>query len=140
MNNSIRCLAILVSAAICAGGWVSVSREYFAAAGGQSGSVGNELNADYKFGSADLYQVSFSQLEEAVCADAAVRFPNSRVELGSVKAEPRGVSMTVILFGPNRQTQAVLYALVPNKDSWKISSTRRLWFVPPSQITRGLRI
>ena len=140
MNNSTRCLAILVSAAICAGGWVLVARDNCDGAPGRSGAVQNELNSDYKFASADLHQVSFSQLEEVVCADANVRFPNARVELGSIKAEHGDISMTVVVFEPNRQTQAVLYLLAPDKTSWKISSARRLWFVPPSQITRGLRI
>lgn len=138
MNNTIRELIVLASAAICAGGWVSVARDTVVIPFGQS--VASGLRDDYKFASADLHKYSFAQLEEVVRADAAARFPNTRVELGSVKAEHGGLSMTVVFFGPNRQTQAVLYALVPHKDSWKISSARRLWFVPPSQIARGLRI
>ena len=140
MNNSIRGLIVLATAAVCAGGWVSVARDNVVIPFGQSGSASRGLQEDYKFASADLHRYSFAQLEEVVRADAATRFPNARVELGSVKAEHGGLSMTVVLFGPNRQTQAVLYALVPDKDSWKISSARRLWFVPPSQIARGLRI
>ena len=140
MNNPIRCLMVLVAAALCAGGWVSVARDNLDCALVLSASTESELDSDYKFASVDLHKLSFAQLEEVVCADAATRFPNARVELGSVKAEQGGLSMTVILFGPNRQSQAVLYALVPDKDSWKISSARRLWFVPPSQIARGLRI
>ncbi|HJT81682.1 MAG TPA: hypothetical protein VJ719_10825 [Chthoniobacterales bacterium] len=140
MNSSLRCLILLVAAALCAGGWVSVARDDLDGALGLSASAAGELESDYKFASIDLHRLSFAQLEEVVRADAATRFPNTRVELGSVKGERGGLSMTVVVFGPNRQSQAVLYALVPNKDSWKILSARRLRFVPPSQIGRGLRI
>lgn len=140
MNTSVRGLIVLAFTAICAGGWVSVARDTVVIPPGQSGSAASGLQEDYKFASADLHKYSFAQLEEVVRADAATRFPTARIELGSVKAEHGGLSMTVVLFGPNRQSQAVLYALVPHKDSWRISSARRLWFVPPSQIARGLRI
>jgi hypothetical protein len=69
-----------------------------------------------------------------------VRFPNRRVELGSVKTDHGRLMMTVVLFGPRRETQAYLYGLTAEKSSWKISSTQRLWFIPPSQIVRGLRV
>ena len=140
MNHWIRSLIVLVSAVLCAGGWVTVARDSVAVSFGGPDSVPGELPEDYKFASVDLHNYSFAQLEEVVRADAATRFPNARVELGSVKAEHGGLSMTVVLFGPNRQSQAVLYALVPEKNSWKISSARKLWFVSPSQIARGLRI
>ena len=141
MNHSIRCLIVLALTVVCAGGWVSVARDKFDGVRGRSAaSLNSELESHYEFASADLHKRSFAQLEEVVCADAATRFPNARVELGSVKTERGGLSMTVVLFGPNRQTHAVLYALVPHRDSWKVSSARRLWFVPPSQIARGLRI
>jgi hypothetical protein len=140
MNNPIRCLIVLVFAAFCAGGWVSVARDNFDGASGSSGSTSGELDSDYKFASIDLQKLGFAKLEEVIRADAATRFPNARVELGSVKTEHGSLSMTVILFGPNRQSQAVLYTLVPAKNSWKISSARKLWFVPSSQVARGLRI
>lgn len=140
MNNPIRCIIVLLSAVFCAGGWISVTRDSFDSPFNDSGSARNEALSDYRFAAIDLHNLSFAQLEEIVRADAATRFPDARLELGSVKAERGILSMTVVLFGPNRQAQAVLYALVPDKNSWKISSTRRLWFVPPSQIARGLRV
>lgn len=96
--------------------------------------------SSFEFASSDLHKFSFAQLEEIVRADAASRFPNVRVELGSVKADRGLLSMNVILFGPNHQTQAFLYTVVPEKNSWRIASSRRLWFVPPTQIARGLRV
>jgi hypothetical protein len=47
--------------------------------------------------------------------------------------------MNVVLFG-DHQAQAFLYTLVPEKNSWKITSSHRLWFVPVTQIARGLRV
>jgi len=139
MNFTSRCIIVIASAAVCAGGWVSVARENVGSGQGSGQTLG-DLECGYKFASTDLRNFSFAQLEEIVRADAATRFPDARLELGSVKAERGVLSMTVVLFGPNRQAQAVLYALMPDKNSWKISSTRRLWFVPPSQIARGLRV
>ena len=50
------------------------------------------------------------------------------------------LTMNVILFGPNHQTEAFLYTVVPGKNSWRIASSHRLWFVSPNQIARGLRV
>ena len=139
MNNLIRALVVLISAALCAGGLIwhggHASSPYSA---GSDGFAGTEFVSSFEFASTDL--ISFAQLEEIVRADAVVRFPNARVELGSVKDERGALTMNVVLFGPNQQTQAFLYRLVPDKNSWKIASTQRLWFVPPTQIARGLRV
>ena len=140
MNSPSRTIIVLACGAVCAGGWLSAASGQFDSFAGSSRAFRLDVQGDYAFASTDLHKFSFAQLEEIVRADAATRFPNARVELGSIKSERGTLSMTVVLFGPNRQAQAVLYALVPAKDSWKISSTRRLWFVPPSQIARGLRV
>ncbi len=140
MNHPIRCLIVLGSAAMCSAGWISTAHDNVAYAIETSESD-RELLGDYWFASGDLRKFSYSQLEEIVRADASNRFPNARMELsGFVKAERGVVNMTVVLFGPNDQSQCVLYALIPDKDSWKISSAHKLWFVPPSQVARGLRI
>jgi len=97
------------------------------------------LVTGFEFASSDLHKFGFAQLEEIVRADATTRFPNARVELGSVKTDHGTLTMNVVLFGPN-QTQAFLYTLVPEKNSCKIARTHRLWFVPPTQIARGLRV
>ena len=140
MNYPSRCIVFLASVAICAGGWISTARDR--SGGGLEPSDFNAFDplSDYRLASGDLQKFSYARLEELVRADAAIRFPNARMELGSIKVERGMLNMTVVLFGPNRHSQAVLYALVPEKNSWKISSARRLWFVPPSQIARGLRV
>jgi hypothetical protein len=125
---------------MCSAGWISTAHDSVDRAI-EAAESDRELLSDYWFASGDLRNFSYAQLEEIVRADASTRFPSARVELsGFLKAERGAVNITVVLFGPNRQSQAVLYALAPDKNSWKISSARRLWFVPPSQIARGLRI
>jgi hypothetical protein len=140
MNNPIRCLIVVAAAAMCSAGWMSTAHDKVSSAI-EAAESDRELLCDYWFASGDLRKFSYAQLEEIVRDDASTRFPNARIELsGLTKAERGAVTMTVVLFGPNEQSQAFLYALVPNKESWKISSARKLWFVPPSQIARGLRI
>ena len=107
-------------------------------AAGADGFAGTEFVSSFEFASTDL--ISFAQLEEIVRADAVARFPEARVELGSVKAERGAVTMNVVLFGSNQRTLAFLYRLAPDKNTWKIVSTQRLWFVPAAQIARGLRV
>jgi uncharacterized protein DUF4864 len=141
VNNLSRLLVVLTSAAICAGGVIQHNQH--ASSPFTSGTdllFGAEFVSNFEFASSDLHKFSFAQLEEIVRSDAASRFPNARVELGSVKAERDALTMNVVLFGPNQQTMAFLYRLVPEKNSWKIASTQRLWFVPPAQIARGLRV
>jgi hypothetical protein len=141
MNNGTRSVILFASAALCAAGWVSVANDHIS---GRALAIEQSINVDpqtgYEFASTDLHPFTFAQLEEIVRADAATRFPNTRIELGSVKAEHGTLSMTVVFFGPNRQAQAFIYAFLPEKRSWKIASSRRLWFVSPSQIARGLRV
>lgn len=141
MNYLTRILVVVVSAGVCAGGVILTARDTspdhifglnsFADAG---------FVSSFEPASSDLQKFSFAQIEEIVRADAANRFPNMRVELGSVKAGHGTLMMNVVLFGPNDQAQAFVYSLAPNRSSWKIVSTRRLWFVPPNQITRGVRV
>src|SRR5437879_789176 len=141
MSKLSRVGILLISAAFCAGGliWSGWGVR-------PTGALGSELfgeiasPSDFEFASADLHRFSFAQLEEIIRADAATRFPNARVELGSVKAERGALVMNVVLFGPNHDAQAFLYTVVAEKNSWKIASTHRLWFVPPTQIARGLRV
>src|SRR4051794_21636880 len=102
MNFTSRCLIVIASAMVCAGGWVLVARDNVDTGRGSGQSLG-DLECHYKFASGDLRKFSFAQLEEVVRADAATRFPDARLELGSVKAERGVLSMTVVLFGPNRQ-------------------------------------
>ena len=141
MNTLSRVAVVIFSAAVCAGGLILTTRN-----ASPIHAIGAELFAeigsttDVEFASADLHKFAFAQLEEIVRADAAKRFPNARVELGSVNAEHGSLTMNVVLFGPNHQAQAFLYTLVPEKNSWKIATSHRLWFVPPTQIARGLRV
>ena len=140
MNNLSRILVVLTSAAICAGGVIQHQHASSRFTSGTDLLFGTEFVSNFEFASSDLHKFSFAQLEAMVRSDATSRFPNARVELGSVKAERDALTMNVVLFGPNQQTVAFLYRLVPEKNSWKIASTQRLWFVPPAQIARGLRV
>ena len=141
MNNLARVFVVLVTAALCAAGLIwhnqNASSQYIT---GSDGFAATDLLRSFEFASADLHKLSFAQLEEIVRADAANRFPSARVELGSVKAERGALTMNVVLFGPNQQTQAFLYRLVPEKNSWRIAGAHQLWFVPASQVARGLRV
>jgi len=140
MNVFARSLVIAVSLALCAAGLISAARESSTNVAEFSSEADIFPRNAYQFASTDLHNYNFAQLEAIVRADAATRFPNSRMEMGLVNAEEGFLNMTVVFFGPHRQTEAFLYSLVPRKKSWKISSTRRLWFVPVSQIARGLQV
>jgi hypothetical protein len=141
MNNSTRCVVVFGSAMLCAAGSIAILSNH---SSGRVAAAESLINADpetnYDFASADLHTLKFAQVEEVIRADAATRFPNSRVELGSLQSDHGGLGMTVTFFGSNRQAEAFLYRLVPHNNSWKIASTRRLWLVPRSQFARGLRV
>ncbi|HEY4282468.1 MAG TPA: hypothetical protein VGM62_05335 [Chthoniobacterales bacterium] len=139
MNYPTRCIIVFASAALCAAGWVLGGSEYFNFRVVGAESTGVDPMTGYEFASTELQPFKFAQLEDMVRADAATRFPNARVELGSVKAEGSALSMTVVFFG-NHQAQAFVYSFLPDKTTWKIASAHRLWFVRPSQIARGLRV
>ena|SRR5205085_8342356 len=141
MNILTRSTILVICLGVCVGGLIFVRYGTTDIARTQAEWLATiDPQTDYEFASIDLHTFSFAQLEAVVRADAAARFPNTRVELGSVRAEPGMLTMTVIFFGANRQAQAFLYGLVAEKNSWKITSARRLWFVAPSQIARGLRV
>lgn len=137
MNPLTRSSLVLICLTACGIGAMSVGHRPIDTRSFADNSVGFDLQGGYEFASIDGIS-KFGQIEAIVRADAAQRFPNARVEFGSVKAEQGMVTITVVLFGAGKQVY--LYGLVPDKASWKIASARRLWFVPPSQIVRGLRV
>src|SRR3954470_6653222 len=141
MNYPTRWLIVLASATACAAGWAGVDHNRL---GGSIGGLGalptTDTNGDYEFASTDLHGSRFAELEEIIRADAARRFPNRRLEFGSIKSDHGVLMVTVALFGPNRQSEAFLYSLEPENRSWKVKAAKKLWFVAPSQITRGLRV
>src|SRR5689334_21068046 len=140
MKTSTRLTVVALCVAACAAGAIFSLQPSNPGSRGQAALGLAELAGAYQFASADLPGVDFAKLESIVRADAATRFPNSRIEFGSVKSERGLLTMTVVFFNSRRQTGAFLYSLVPENHSWKISSARRLWFLPPSQVARGLRV
>ena len=139
MNRLARTSIIIFALALCAAGLISVVRHP-----APEVPVGRfaiiDLQDGYEFASADLHAVRFSKLEAVVRADAARKFPNTRVELGSVNVERDAVTMNVVFFAPNGESRSYLYSLVPDKTSWRILTSRRLWLIPPSQNARGVRV
>jgi hypothetical protein len=141
MNDATRSIVVMVCLGFCAGGLIATSREPSIGKHGALGFFSDfDTESSYQFAAGDLHKFSFGQLEEIIRADAAVRFPRARIEFGSAKVEHGMLTMPVVLFGPDHAAQAFLYKLVPDKNSWKITDTQRLWFVSPSQIVRGLRV
>ncbi|MFL6514218.1 MAG: hypothetical protein ACJ8M1_04270 [Chthoniobacterales bacterium] len=141
MNSPARWLIIVASAAACAAGWACVDQNGFGGgAADMNPLVTDDRSGGYEFASSDLYGGRFAELEEIIRADAAHRFPNKRLELGSIRSDHGSLSVTVALFGPNRQSEAFLYSLEPENRSWKVKGAKKLWFVAPSQIARGLRV
>jgi hypothetical protein len=141
MNNLSRSIIFAACVGACAGGWIFIARDNPSSPPAASaGSIDAAGQNGYEYASGNFYKFTFAQLETLVRADAAAKFPNTRIELGVVKAERGILTVPVVFFGPNHQTQAFLYRLVPEKNSWKIAGTRRLWFVPSSEIARGLRV
>ncbi|MEY2537639.1 MAG: hypothetical protein QOG67_1379 [Verrucomicrobiota bacterium] len=139
MNAPTRFTIVVSCCALCAGGAISSSYR-------QSIGVGNTRTAGftslgtYEFASSDLQKFNFAQLEAIIRADAVQKAPRARLEFGSVKVEDGALVAQVLFFGPDPNMQAFLYILVPNKDSWKITRVQRLWFMPRSQLVRGLRV
>jgi hypothetical protein len=142
MNNLTRSLIILTSGGICLGAFICTMRPSFGGGVVSAKSFGQDVreNGDYRFAADELGLVNYGQLESVVRADVAARYPNTRVELGSVTPDRAGLTMNVVLFGPNRKTEAFVYTLVPEKNSWKIARSHRVWFVPASQLARGLQV
>ena len=142
MNTFSRIVVAVASAATCAGGVILVDhdvRSNRALRFEPSAGVGSLSGLE--FASADLPRVSFVELEEIVRADLANRFPNSRVELASVKLTRGTASINVVLFPPNRRARAFRYTVARQKKSWKITGSHPLWFVPAAQIVaRDLRV
>ena len=140
MSRPLRTLIVVFTVAACGGGLISVTQQSDVSdmSIGCFGMLDPQIG--YEFASADLHKFSFTQLEAIVRADVAARFPHTRIELGSVKAERNGLTMNVGLFEPNGGCRLYTYSLVPDKNSWKIAHSQRLWFVPASQIARGLRV
>ena len=141
MNRLSRSVLLLMSLGFCVAGLITIAGD-----SNRWAAIAPRLNSDadpqtgYEFASGNLRQASFAEVEELVRADAACRFPNCRIELGSVRTERSGLVMNIVLFGPNHANQAFLYKLVPKNNSWQIAGTHRLWFVPASQIARGRRV
>ena len=141
MNALTRSTIVLVCVGFCAGGLIVTSQETSIRKNGTPEwftSFGPE--SSYQFAASDLDKFNFGQLEGIIRADVFSKFPSARVEFGSVKVEHGALTMPVILFGPNRATQAFLYRLVPDKNSWKIAGAQRLWFVPRAHLLRGLQV
>ena len=141
MNSATRTAIVLSCFALCASGLVSATREWPSDSYIQTrdGFNVDELS-NYQFAASDLQKFSFGQLEAIIRADAANKSPRSRIELGSVRVEGKELLAQVTFFGPDDQTQAFLYKLVPKRNTWKIAKVQRLWFVPRSQLVRGLRV
>lgn len=140
MKRLTRTLVVVLSLGFCALGWISMLHEpgEYASDLPRFGTVDPE--AGYEFASSNLHKFNFAQLEAIVRADVAAKFPNTRVELGLVKPVRHGLTMNVGLFEPNGECRLYIYTLVSDKNSWKVARAQRLWFVPRSQIARGLRV
>src|SRR5437763_14842580 len=106
MNQLTRATVVLICAATCGTGAVCISHR---PAAGTPSLLDNfadfDLQSGYAFASSDAHTSRFAELEAIVRADAAQRFPSARIELGSVKAKQRLVTMTVVLFGPGKETR-----------------------------------
>ena len=141
MNAPSRSAIILVCLGFCAGGLIATSHETSIRKNGTpEWFTSFSPESSYQFAASDLDKFNFGQLEGIIRADVFSKFPSARVEFGSVKVEHGALTMPVVLFGPNHETQAFLYRLVPDKNSWKIAGAQRLWFVSPTKILHGLRV
>ena len=140
MNRLSRSVLLLISLGVCAAGLITIVRDSNSSLAVAPRFLSENPLTGYEFASGDSRPANFAELEEIVRADAANRFPNSRIELGSVKRNHTGLTMNVVLFGPNHVNQAFVYDLVPKANSWQITHTHRLWFVPVSTIARGLQV
>jgi len=140
MNNLNRSIAVIGCAAVCVGGLIYAVQNRSASLTELDSLSDSTQVESYQLTKAGLGKASFAQLEAVITADAAAQFPNSRIELGSMRVQDGVLVVPVVFFGPNRQAEAFLYQIIPRKNSWKIAARQRLWSVQPSQITRGLRV
>jgi hypothetical protein len=137
MNSLNKFILVVGCACLCLGGVI-----YTLQNGGAAESAGSESHSypqSYHPATSELRKCSFARLEALITADAASRFPNRRIELGSVRAKDGILILPVTFFG-NRQAEAFIYRVIFQKNSWQIVTRERLWSIPSSQITRGLRI
>src|SRR5437763_5043052 len=118
MNAATRTTVVLSCLGLCATGLVSATRERANDSYVQStGDLSLDAIDAYQFAASDLQKFSFGQLEAIIRADAASKSPHSRIELGSVRPDGKRLIAQVTFFGPDDETQAFLYQLVPERKS-----------------------
>ena len=85
-------------------------------------------------------ELDFSQIESVILRDQTAASHQGRIEFGSVKMNGNNADVNVMFFQPDDRMVSYLYTLRPQAKSWKIARVQRLWFVPRSQLVRGLRV
>jgi len=93
----------------------------------------------YQFAAARQHpKLSFQQLEAIIRRDPTAKSQGGRIEFGSVTMEP-GNAVAEVMFVKNDRVTPFLYKLEPERDSWKIVTVQRIWYVPRSRLLRGVR-
>jgi hypothetical protein len=142
MNAATRFTIIAACFLLCAGGIIVAH-----SSSERSSKIDNDceefgmidLAGDYQYAASET-KLSFKQLESIIRHDGSAMSQQARIEFGSVKMERGTALVQVLFFAPDGRMQPFLYKVVPEKNSWKIVSAQRMWFVPRSHLLRGLRV
>ena len=139
MNRATRSIIVLLCCGVCVVGMIS---SWQATPGERQVTVSEttlDFESNYQFAVNDDDIRNRRELETAIILKTP-KTPCKRIEIGSVRLD-RGMALVpVFFFSFYDEVEPVVYKLVPTKNSWKVISVQRLWFVPASQIARGLRV
>lgn len=144
MNFGARLLCVAGCAIICAGGAVTVrispgSRSTIA----QPMTITNCAAAweDYQTViAATPSKFELSEIESVIRQDQLAISHHGRIEFGSIKCSGNLVAVQVLFFNARGHLTPYLFTLSTANRSWKIKRAERLWFVPRTELLRGLRV
>jgi hypothetical protein len=140
MNAATRFCILAACFALCAGATVVANLSSAADAEiGRTAIRGNDLADGYRYATGEP-DLNLKQFEAIIRRHGGLMMRCRHIEFGSVKMERGRAIVQLTFFTPGGQIQPFLYKLAPEKNSWKVESVQRLWFVPREHLLRGLRI
>jgi hypothetical protein len=143
MNTQARFAVVAFCSVICAGAVILTknSGDFIKISRGSASFGGCDLTVDYFYATSGApLKLSLNQIESIIRDDSVAKSHHGKMEFGSVKVD-RGVVIAEVLFlEKDGNLQAFLYSLKHKSDSWYVANAQRIWFVPRSQLLRGLRV
>lgn len=139
MSSVTRIALVLFSVSLCAAGIVIAHRS--------PESVPNAVAFDPDLFANRYEQVAhaprdlaYGEFESIIRRHSTVKSHHGRIEFGSVKMEGANAVVQVLFFAPDGRMTLFFYVLSPKNKTWKVETVQRIWFVPRSDLLRGLRV